>query len=214
MIGMNRPPLTERQQQIFDAIRSFRVENGCSPTVKEIGERVGIRSTNGVSKQLESMERKGYLQRTTNRARSILLVEQEQSLEVPVRLPFVSSFTGVTPRTVRDASSSLLLVDRSFLGRAEPASCFIGSVGDDGMGEAGLRVGDLVVVEERPLSRIAPQSLTACLSGGRLIVRRMVRMNRLVHLVPEEGGYRTELEGDGESIQVLGVVRTVVRPVR
>lgn len=211
---MNRPPLTERQQQIFDTIRSFRTENGCSPTVKEIGERVGIRSTNGVSKQLDTMERKGYLRRTTNRARSIQLVEQEQALELPVRLPFVSSFTGVTARTIREAASSYLAVDRSFLGRAEPSACFIGSVGDDGMRHAGIRVADLVVVEERTLSRIAPQSLTACLSGARLIVRRMIRMNRLVHLVPEESGYRTELAGDGEAIQVLGVVRAVVRPVR
>jgi SOS-response transcriptional repressor LexA len=74
---MTRPltlPLTARQQQALDLIRSSLVERGFPPTLREMGEVMGIRSTNGVNDHVRSLERKGYLARSALRARGLRLL--------------------------------------------------------------------------------------------------------------------------------------------
>jgi repressor LexA len=209
-----RPPLTERQREIFDAIRTFIRENGCAPSVKEIGASVGISSTNGVVKQLDAMERKGYIRRQRGRARSIQLIESEQSHDFPVQLPFVSSAGGLTRSTLRSGASGTLFVDRTILGRVDPDNCLVVVAGDDGMGTQGIRSGDLVIVEERPLTKIPGNALTVALTRGMMIVRRLVRLNNVVRLTAEQPGYRTELADQGSRLEVIGMARAVIRALR
>jgi repressor LexA len=68
--------LTKRQEQTLDFIRRCIEERGYPPTLREIGEHMGIRSTNGVNDHLRALERKGYLRREDMKSRALKLVEQ------------------------------------------------------------------------------------------------------------------------------------------
>src|SRR5271169_2749959 len=63
--------LTERQQMVLDFIRESIIDRGYPPTLREIGARMGIRSTNGVNDHLRALERKGYLKREDMKSRAL-----------------------------------------------------------------------------------------------------------------------------------------------
>ena len=73
--------LTARQQHILDFVQSFQVDRGYPPSMREIGEHFGIRSTNGVSDHLRALQRKGFLQRSGHLSRSLTVVKQPAELE-------------------------------------------------------------------------------------------------------------------------------------
>src|ERR1700760_1256579 len=68
-------PLTERQEKILSFIKKSIVEQGYPPTIREIGEFFGIRSTNGVNDHLKALERKGYLMRGELKSRALAVVD-------------------------------------------------------------------------------------------------------------------------------------------
>ena len=68
--------LTKRQEQTLDFIRQQIEERGYPPTLREIGEYMGIRSTNGVNDHLRALERKGYLRREDMKSRALKLVDE------------------------------------------------------------------------------------------------------------------------------------------
>jgi repressor LexA len=72
--------LTKRQEQTLDFIRRSISERGYPPTLREIGEHMGIRSTNGVNDHLRALERKGYLRREDMKSRALKLVESGAAL--------------------------------------------------------------------------------------------------------------------------------------
>jgi len=72
--------LTKRQEQTLDFIRRSITERGYPPTLREIGEHMGIRSTNGVNDHLRALERKGYLRREDMKSRALKLVDAEAAL--------------------------------------------------------------------------------------------------------------------------------------
>ena len=68
-------PLTERQEKILSFIKKSIVDQGYPPTIREIGEHFGIRSTNGVNDHLKALERKGYLMRGELKSRALSVIE-------------------------------------------------------------------------------------------------------------------------------------------
>jgi repressor LexA len=71
--------LTKRQEQTLDFIRDSIKDRGYPPTLREIGEHMGIRSTNGVNDHLRALERKGYLRREDMKSRALRLVDEEEA---------------------------------------------------------------------------------------------------------------------------------------
>src|ERR1041384_4020380 len=76
--------LTKRQEQTLDYIRQSIEQRGYPPTLREIGEYMGIRSTNGVNDHLRALERKGYLRREDMKSRALKLVSSTESVS-PVK---------------------------------------------------------------------------------------------------------------------------------
>src|SRR5258708_40127515 len=72
-------PLTERQEKILSFIKKSIVDQGYPPTIREIGEHFGIRSTNGVNDHLKALERKGYLHRGELKSRALSVIEGGKS---------------------------------------------------------------------------------------------------------------------------------------
>lgn len=80
MMHSHRNTLTSRQQQMFDFIIEHMREHGYPPTLREMGDHMGIRSTNGVAEHLERIERKGYIKRERLRSRGITVLRQPEGL--------------------------------------------------------------------------------------------------------------------------------------
>src|SRR5207302_5277683 len=72
-------PLTERQEKILSFIKRSILEQGYPPTIREIGEHFGIRSTNGVNDHLKALERKGYLMRGELKSRALSVIDGGRS---------------------------------------------------------------------------------------------------------------------------------------
>jgi repressor LexA len=78
--------LTKRQEQTLEFIRRSIEDRGYPPTLREIGEHMGIRSTNGVNDHLRALERKGYLTREDMKSRALKLVEDQLAAPAPSKL--------------------------------------------------------------------------------------------------------------------------------
>jgi len=98
--------LTKRQLQTLDFIRQSINQRGYPPTLREIGEHMGIRSTNGVNDHLRALERKGYLRREDMKSRALKLVES---------LDPSNDTSGAPPETTFEVASDV--VDVQILGR-------------------------------------------------------------------------------------------------
>src|SRR3954465_924184 len=79
--------LTQRQQMVLDFIRQSITDRGYPPTLREIGARMGIRSTNGVNDHLRALERKGYLKREDMKSRALRPTHAATAVQLPLAVP-------------------------------------------------------------------------------------------------------------------------------
>jgi repressor LexA len=89
--------LTQRQQMVLDFIRQSIADRGYPPTLREIGARMGIRSTNGVNDHLRALERKGYLTREDMKSRALRPTAHANSNADPTEEPRASNVTSLPP---------------------------------------------------------------------------------------------------------------------
>jgi hypothetical protein len=83
-VSENRRPLSRRQRAVLAVIRESIQSHGYPPTIREIGNALGIRSTNGVNDHLRALERKGYLVRSEMKSRSLQVVDTLQVAKTTV----------------------------------------------------------------------------------------------------------------------------------
>lgn len=154
--------LTKRQLQTLDFIRQSINQRGYPPTLREIGEHMGIRSTNGVNDHLRALERKGYLRREDMKSRALKLVESldaaNETQSTPPESSDVSSDTIEVQVLGRVAAGLPLLaeenvidtvhVDRGLLRGGRDV--FGLRVAGDSMIEAGILNGDYIFVRKQP----------------------------------------------------------------
>ena len=212
------PPvrLTERQNRVFEHIRAYFREHSKPPTLKEIGDALSIRSTNGVSKHLHALEQKGYIRRIPNEARGIALVDTGTDAfgldaEVPSLL-LVSRTDSAQPKKLRSRPKGALYTDPLFLDRADEDGCLIGRAGDDGMSDLGIFKGDYLVIEEQKWRRISEGAVVAALVGEALLARTFNFLNGRIHLHPANKSYAKEAYPiRSEECFVIGPVLSVMR---
>jgi repressor LexA len=211
-----RQPLTERQTQIYEYLRTHLREHRRPPTIHEIGEELAIRSTNGVFKQLKTLEEKGYIRRERGVPRGITLVDPEDDpLEAttgPPALLLASTTSSFEPDQLRRRPEGSLHVDPHLLDRADPDACLVVRADDDGMNEDGIRKGDYLVVEELEWQRLRTGDVVAALVRERLLVRRFEFANGYLHLRSPSRHY-TELTFPPDSPECfpIGRVLSVMR---
>lgn len=164
--------LSDRQRSIFDFIARNVKDQGYPPTIREIGDAVGLRSTCTVYRHLKSLEREGYIRRPRfgNRAIEIIRGTDYSTQPVPtVNLPLITSIGEDTefldPENIGEVfalSTNLAAMDEGFVLR----------VTDSGMSEAGILPGDLVVVH--PQDNFTEGDTVAVRIGDRTAVREFV----------------------------------------
>jgi len=188
--------LTERQNEAFEFIRSYMRDFRKPPTLKEIGTTLGIRSSNGVFKLVDALERKGYIQREQHAARGIRLVDADFDPfaldESMITLPVVSRTASDQPDQLRRNPKAYFATDRYFFQNTEarnPDRCLIGRAGDDGMNGDGIHKGDFLIIEELPWRRLHNGDVAAFLIREELVARRFHFANERIHLRPADRTY-------------------------
>ena len=188
------PRTRNKAQMIMDYVNQFVQENGYSPSVREIGEAVGLRSTASVSYHLQALQEKGLLQAPGAKGRKRALVTGARFGQIPV--------VGVVT-----AGLPILAVENQegTLSWNEPG-CFALRVRGDSMINAGILPGDLVVV--RPQSTADDGQIVVARLEDEATVKRLSRRDGQVWLLPENENYAPI---DGTNAELIGVVRGVVR---
>src|SRR5256885_514681 len=114
-IEPEKEPLTDRQQQVLDFISQSIQERGYPPTLREIGEHMKIRSTNGVNDHLKALERKGYLLREELKSRALRPIG---SIGETIDVPLVGKVAAGRPILAVENVQDTVRVDKFFLGGA------------------------------------------------------------------------------------------------
>lgn len=213
-----KPRLTQRQDEAYEFIRRYLRDHHKPPTLQEIGDALGIRSTNGVYKLLQALEKKGYIKRQKHAARSIELLDDAAGdpfapdAGLP-NLPLVSRTPSDQPDRLRERPVRFLSIDDRFLPRrTDPDDCVIGRAGDDGMNGAGILKGDFLLIEEMPWDRLRNGTVAAFLVGEKLIARELHVANRRLHLRPADRHYTEEtFPPDTAACYVIGRVVGLLR---
>ncbi len=199
--------LTPRQQKILDFIRARIRERGFPPTVREIGEEFGIRSTNGVHGFLRALEKKGAINRDRGLARSIEVLDPDTGeLDRPGVLPLAGRIAAGRPIEAIEQQDTLD-VPSLFEGSGR----FALQVRGDSMIDAGILEGDYVIVEKRNTARNG-EIVVALLADGEATLKRFYKDADRVRLVAENPRYAPIVARD---VALQGVVVGLVRaPVR
>jgi repressor LexA len=148
--------LTQRQSQTLDFIRQSINERGYPPTLREIGEHMGIRSTNGVNDHLRALERKGYLRREDMKSRALKLVEAAQtSTPVPIdddmiEVQVLGRVAAGLPVLAEENVIDTVRIDRMLVRGGR--EIFGLRVTGDSMIEAGILSGDYVFVRKQSVA--------------------------------------------------------------
>jgi repressor LexA len=147
--------LTKRQEQTLDFIRKSIVERGYPPTLREIGEYMGIRSTNGVNDHLRALERKGYLRREDMKSRALKLMEDSVPANSPsdgddedmVEVRVLGRVAAGLPLFADENVIDTIHVDRMMVRGGREV--FGLRVTGDSMIEAGILSGDYIFVKRQ-----------------------------------------------------------------
>ncbi|WP_130344680.1 transcriptional repressor LexA [Herbihabitans rhizosphaerae] len=201
--------LPPRQQRILVAIRDWVVRYGYSPSTREIGQAVGLRSSSSVSKHLASLEDKGFLRRSSSVSRPIdvRLFLQEPSTHRPaedsVSVPVVGDIAAGTPISAHEHVDDMLTLPRGITGRG---TVFGLRVRGDSMIDAAICDGDIVVVRQQ--SEAHSGQIVAAMIDDEATVKVYRRRNGHVFLEPRNPDYEVI---DGDHAVILGTVVSVLR---
>ena len=188
------PRTSDKAQLIVDYVNQFVQENGYSPSVREIGAAVGLRSTASVSYHLQALQAKGLLQTPGAKGRKRALVTGAR----PGQIPVVGVVTAGMPiLAVENQEGTLPWND---------PGCFALRVRGDSMLGAGILPGDKVVV--RPQSTADDGQIVVARLEDEATVKRLRRRNGEIWLLPENDAYAPI---DGTHAEIIGVVKAVVR---
>ena len=186
---------SNKSQLILDFVEHFVQENGYAPSVREIGQAVGLSSTASVSYHLHQLQAKGLLLAPGGKGSKRAVVTARK----PGQIPVVGVVTAGLPILAVENQEGTMAWD------GDP-SCFALRVRGDSMMGAGILDGDKVVV--RPQSTADDGQIVVARIGDEATVKRLSRKNGQVWLLPENDAYRPI---DGSEAELVGLVKAVVR---
>ena len=219
--------LTARQRLVLQTIRVSVETRGYPPSMREIGEAVGLTSPSSVKHQLTALERKGYLRRDPKRPRAIEVVHADDSRGVPqwssaddasevelgdagreqvaapTYVPLVGRIAAGGPILAEQVVEDVFPLPRQLVGDGE---LFMLRVSGDSMVDAAICDGDWVVVRRQPVAENG--EIVAAMIDGEATVKTLRRADGHVWLLPHNTAY-SPIPGDDATI--LGRVVSVLR---
>jgi repressor LexA len=211
--------LTERQRTILEVIRTSVTTRGYPPSIREIGDAVGLTSTSSVAHQLRTLERKGYLRRDANRPRAVdvraagdhakPLVSTEVAgsdvLPEPTFVPVLGRIAAGGPILAEEAVEDVFPLPRELVGEG---SLFLLKVVGESMIDAAICDGDWVVIRQQNVADNG--DIVAAMIDGEATVKTFKRTGGQVWLMPHNPAFDPI---PGNDAAILGKVVTVIRKV-
>jgi len=211
--------LTDRQRTILEVIRGSVTTRGYPPSIREIGDAVGLTSTSSVAHQLRTLERKGYLRRDPNRPRAVDVrgiddaanpvvtteVAGSDSLPEPTYVPVLGRIAAGGPILAEQAVEDVFPLPRELVGEG---SLFLLKVVGESMIDAAICDGDWVVVRQQNVADNG--DIVAAMIDGEATVKTFKRTRGQVWLMPHNPAFDPI---PGNDAAVLGKVVTVIRKI-
>jgi repressor LexA len=222
--------LTQRQRRVLEVIRDSIDRRGYPPSVREIGEAVGLSSASSVAHQLSVLQKKGWLRRDPNRPRALDVrlpgetagrttpgagdaaglpgaagLPDDASGAAPTYVPLVGRIAAGGPVLAEQAVEDVFPLPRELVGEG---TLFMLKVAGDSMIEAAICDGDWVVVRQQPTAENG--EIVAAMIDGEATVKTYKRRDGHVWLLPHNPAYDPI---PGDEATVLGRVVSVLRRV-
>jgi repressor LexA len=206
--------LTPRQRRVLEVIRDSVERRGYPPSMREIGEAVGLLSTSSVAHQLTSLERKGFLRRDPNRPRAVEVKMPASPADVtgegderpaPAYVPVVGRIAAGGPILAEQVVEDVFPLPRQLVGDGQ---LFLLQVKGDSMIDVAIADGDWVVVRQQPSADNG--DIVAAMLDGEATVKTFRRRDGHIWLLPANDAYSPI---DGDHATILGRVTAVLRRV-
>jgi repressor LexA len=214
--------LTHRQRRVLEVIRDSVERRGYPPSMREIGEAVGLTSPSSVAHQLTTLERKGFLRRDPNRPRAIEVIlpgegrrdapaaafdetDSGGARPAPSYVPLVGRIAAGGPILAEQVVEDVFPLPRQLVGDGQ---LFLLKVAGDSMVDAAICDGDWVVVRQQPVADNG--DIVAAMIEGEATVKTFKRKDGHVWLLPHNSAYEPI---NGDEATVLGRVVAVLRRV-
>jgi repressor LexA len=209
--------LTQRQQRVLEVIRDSIEGRGYPPSMREIGERVGLTSSSSVAHQLRTLEEKGFLKRDPNRPRAMQVFAPGEVVEsgtgdagvnpmpAAAYVPMVGRIAAGGPILAEERIEDVYPLPKTLVG---DGTLFLLEVVGDSMIDAAICSGDYVVVRQQPTAENG--EIVAAMLDGEATVKTFQRKDGHVWLLPHNEAYEPI---DGTEATILGKVTAVLRRV-
>jgi repressor LexA len=200
--------LTERQNKILKYIRDVTRDRSYPPSVREIGEAVGLSSSSTVHNHLNQLERRGLIHRDPSKSRTVQLVqdaEVDKQRRNAISVPVVGNVAAGAPILAEQNIEEHILLSSELA----QDGFFLLRVRGESMINAGILDGDLVLV--RPQQDAPTGAIVVALVDGDATVKRFERGNGHIRLVPENPAFEPIVS---TNVSLVGVVRGVIRLFR
>ncbi|PTR26662.1 repressor LexA [Rhodococcus sp. OK519] len=208
--------LTPRQRKVLEVIRESVADRGYPPSIREIGDAVGLTSTSSVAHQLRTLERKGFVRRDANRPRAVdvrgldgLDVGQSNDRDssserpTPTFVPVLGRIAAGGPILAEEAVEDVFPLPRELVGQG---SLFLLKVVGESMIDAAICDGDWVVVRQQNVAENG--DIVAAMIDGEATVKTFKRTGKDVWLMPHNPLFEPI---PGNDAAILGKVVTVMR---
>lgn len=191
--------LTKRRKEILDFIQMYKAQYGNIPTIREICRHFGLKSTNGVYEHLKALEREGYIEVPANKARSIVIKDGFEKNNI---LPIIGEVAAGEPIypviTEGDKVTAPINTD----------NCFVLKVKGDSMINAGIKSGDMIVVDTQ--KSVNNKDIVVALVDGEVTLKRLVILDNEIELHPENENYSIIKTGK-KDFKIIGKVTLLMR---
>jgi repressor LexA len=205
--------LTPRQQRVLTVIRDSIERRGYPPSMREIGERVGLTSSSSVAHQLRALEEKGFLKRDPKRPRALSVYSPDDAavdetgagdaMPAATYVPVVGRIAAGGPILAEERVEEVMPLPKTLVG---DGTLFLLEVSGDSMIDAAICNGDYVVVRQQPTAENG--EVVAAMIDGEATVKTFQRRDGHVWLLPHNAAYEPI---DGSDATVLGKVTAVLR---
>lgn len=201
--------LTDRQQQVLDYIKRTVGDRGYPPSVREIGDAVGLSSPSSVHAQLNSLVAAGMIRKDPAKPRAIMITDQSSGRMVGDRrtrdVPLLGRIAAGTPILAAEHVEDVMVLPTELVG---DGPVFLLEVKGDSMIDAGIRDGDLVAVNKQSDARDG-EIVAALIEGEEATVKRLQRKGGMVFLHSENPAYKPMVFTEG--VELIGKVVSVLR---
>jgi repressor LexA len=207
--------ISDRQRQVLEYIRTTVANRGYPPSVREIGDALGLSSPSTVHSHLSSLAKAGLIRKDPSKPRAIEILETAPASAARVapdenirHVPLLGRIAAGSPILAEEDIEDVMALPTSLVGTGP---VFMLTVHGDSMVDAGIFDGDYVVVRSQP-DALDGEIVAALVDEEEATVKRLFRKNGRIILQAENAAYEPMAFDDG--VRVLGKVVSVLRKVR